>query len=119
MSREDSMTLKLEKENWHPYLDRLSKALVNARAEVKVNSPQTGSQTEAEWIPAIGVTYDPKNDIIDVALEGLDHLIQKPREVYVELAGHAVTNLDVVDGDGVQHVIKFKESLMLPHAGRG
>jgi hypothetical protein len=37
------------------------------------------------WL--LGISYDPKDDIIEIALEGVDHLIPKPREVYVEENG--------------------------------
>ena len=35
-------------------------------------------------MPLIGVTYDPKSDLVEIALEGLDHMIGRPREIYVQ-----------------------------------
>jgi hypothetical protein len=68
---------------------------------------------EAEWAPIIGVTYDPKDDLIDVELEGLDHMIHKPRELYVE-NGIGVASLGIVDADGARQIVKFKDPMMLP-----
>jgi hypothetical protein len=38
-------------------------------------------------VSLIGLVYDPQDDIVEVALEGLDHMIHKPRELYVEEEG--------------------------------
>jgi Family of unknown function (DUF5335) len=65
----------------------MSKALVGKRAEIEIASLQLDDEIEAEWLPLIGITYDPKDDIIEVALEGVDHVINKPREVWVDKDG--------------------------------
>ena len=43
-----------------------------------------GNQVRSDWLPLIGVTYDPKDGLVEIALEGLDHMIRGPREIYVE-----------------------------------
>jgi hypothetical protein len=41
----------------------------------------------------IGITYDPGDDLVKVALEGLDHMIRRPRDIYVEIgAGTLATS---------------------------
>jgi hypothetical protein len=77
--RSRTMAKKLEKSQWRVYFDRMSKTLVGKRAEIEVASLKLGDQIEAEWLPLLGISYDPKNDIIEIALEGVDHLIHKPR----------------------------------------
>jgi Family of unknown function (DUF5335) len=37
-------------------------------------------QTQAEWLPLLGISYDPRDDVVDIALDGLDHMIHKLRE---------------------------------------
>jgi hypothetical protein len=108
------MTTKLEKPIWRPYFDRVSKTLVGKRAEIEVAALNLGAQVEAEWLPLIGITYDPKSDAIEVAVEGHDHLIRKPREVWVEEQGGELSSLAVVDADGVRQIITLKDPLMLP-----
>lgn len=105
---------KLEKTQWHPYFDNVSKILDGKRAEVEVASLQLGDQVEAEWLPLIGITYDQKDDIIEVALEGLDHMIAKPREVYVDQDAVLLTSMEVVDQDNVHQIIRLRDPLMLP-----
>jgi len=105
---------KLEKSMWQSYLDQVSKALDNKRAEIKVQSLALGDQIEAEWLPLLGLTYDPKSDIVEVLLEGLDHLIHKPKEVYVDRDLSGLASLEVIDKDEVRQIVRLRDPLMLP-----
>ena len=75
------MAKKLEKSQWSVYFDLISKALTGKRAEIEGASLKLGDQIEAEWLPLFGISYDPKDDAIALALEGHNHLIYKPREI--------------------------------------
>jgi Family of unknown function (DUF5335) len=110
------MARKLERAGWRPFLDRVSKGIAGKQAEIEVASLDLGDQLEAEWVPLIGLVYDPKDDIVEVAVEGLDHLIHKPRELYVEEEGGELLSLEVIDEDGTRSIIKLKDMLMLPVA---
>lgn len=106
--------LKLEKEEWRVFFDYMSKGLIGKRAEIEVASLALGAQVEAKWLPLLGIVYDPKNDLVEIALEGLDHMIRAPREVYVDQGPVGLVSLEVVDSDGVRNVIQLREPLMLP-----
>jgi len=108
------MARKLEKSQWRTYFDRMSKALAGKRAEIEVASLKLGDEIEAEWLPLIGITYDPKDDILEIALEGIDHLINKPREVWVEENGLELSSLEVIDADGARQIVVLRDPLMLP-----
>jgi hypothetical protein len=112
--RSRTMAGKLEKSQWRAYFDRMSKALVGKRAEIEVASLKLGDQIEAEWLPLFGITYDPKDDILEIALDEVDHLINKPREVYVEEESLELTSLEVVDADDVRQIVVLRDPLMLP-----
>jgi hypothetical protein len=105
---------KLEKTAWHPYFDHVSKILDGKRAEIEVASLRIGDQIEAEWLPLLGIVYDPKDDIIEIVLEGLDHMIHKPQEVYVDQEAVLLTSMEVIDADGVRQIVKLRDPLMLP-----
>jgi len=105
---------KLDKKEWQPFFDRLSKTMEGKQAEIEVASLTLGDQVEAEWPPLLGVTYDPKDDILEVALEGVDHLISKPREIYVDGSPIELTGLEVIDADGIKQIVKLRDPLMLP-----
>jgi hypothetical protein len=105
---------ELEKSEWHRYFDRMSKGLLGARAEIEVASLKLDDQLQAEWAPLLGIVYDPKDDVLEVALDRLDRLIPKPREVYVDEGPPGLTSFEVIDSDGASHIVRLREPLMLP-----
>jgi hypothetical protein len=107
-------TRKLEKSEWHSFFDAMSEFLQGKVAYVEAASLKLGDQAAAEWLPLIGITYDPRSDVLEVALEEYDHLIQKPREIYLDEGPAGLAGLEVADADGVKHIVQLKEELMLP-----
>jgi Family of unknown function (DUF5335) len=105
---------KLDKKEWKPFFEGISKVLPAKQAEVEVLSLNLGDQVEAEWLPLIGLTYDPKDDLLDVALDGVDHMIPKPREIYVEDGGVGLASVAVVDVEGKRHLVKLRDPIALP-----
>jgi hypothetical protein len=105
---------QLPKNQWQSYCDRISKVLEGKRAEIEVASLSLGDQVAAEWLPIFGITYDPKDDIVEVALEGLDHLIHKPRSLAVDEGDLGLISLAITDAEGRSHIVKLKDPLMLP-----
>jgi hypothetical protein len=108
------MNQKIEKSGWRAALDRASKSLSGKRAEIEIAALNLGDHIAAEWLPIIGLTYDSRDDIIEVALDGLDHIISQPHELYFQLEGGQVAAVEIIDMKGVQHIVKFREPLMLP-----
>lgn len=104
---------KLEKQQWHAYFDRASKSITGKRAEIEVASLAIGDQIEAEWLPLLGIVYDPKDDAVEVLLEGLGHLIRRPREVHVDESLGGLAGVIVVDADDVRHIVRLRDPLML------
>ena len=107
-------TRKLDKSQWRTFLDRFSKTLEGMQAEIEVASLSLGHQVEAAWLPFYGITYDPNDDIVEIALEGLDHMIPKPREIFLEDGTGGLTSLEIVDAEGTRQIVKLREPLMLP-----
>jgi Family of unknown function (DUF5335) len=105
-------TRKLDKKQWRTFFDGISTTLEGKEAEIEVASLRLGDQVEAEWLPLLGIAYDPNDDIVEVALEGLDHLIPKPRDIYDAPGG--LVALEIVDADDVRQIVKLRDPLMLP-----
>ena len=110
--------LSVPKSEWRPFFDRMSKALLGKRAEVEVTSLDLGDQITAEWIPMFGITYDSRDDLLDVALDRVDHLIRHPKEIVVEEGPMGVVSVAVVDKEGVRQVVKIREPLLLPASSK-
>src|SRR5580700_9196810 len=109
---------KLEKAQWRSFFDRMASALEGKQAEIEVASLNLGDQIEAEWQELIGISYDPKDDVIEVALEGIDHLIHKPRDIYIDDGAQTLTSLEIIDAEGTEQIIKLRDPLLLPPPGR-
>jgi hypothetical protein len=105
---------RLEKTQWREFFDQLSKLLIGRQVEIEVASLALGSQIEAKGLPLLGIAYDPKNDILEIALEGIDHLIHKPREIYVDGNPVELAGLEVIDTEGTRQIIQLRDSLALP-----
>jgi hypothetical protein len=105
---------KLDKKEWRPFLDGISKVLEGEQAEIEVVSLALGDQIEAKWLPFLGITYDPKDDVVEIGLEGVDHLIEHPREIYVDDNVNGIVSLEIVDAEGARQILKLKEPLALP-----
>jgi Family of unknown function (DUF5335) len=107
-------TRKLDKTQWRTFFDRLSATLEGKQAEIEIASLRLGDQVQADWLPLFGIAYDPNDDIVEVALEGLDHLIYKPRELYAEEGPGGLTALEIIDADDVKQIVKLRDPLRLP-----
>jgi hypothetical protein len=113
-----SELLTVPQAEWRPFFDRMSRALLGQWAEIEVASLELGDQIVVEWIPMIGITYDSGDDLLDVALDRSNHLIRHPRQIVVEQVPTGVASVAVIDGDGVQQVVRLKMPVMLaPPAG--
>ena len=104
---------KLDKAEWRSFFDRLSKALEGQRAEIETTSLSLGAQVQADWVPIIGLVYDPKDDLVELALDGLDHLIHKPRDVYIDEQADMVGSLEIIDATNASNIVKFKAPVAL------
>src|ERR1700722_8087073 len=95
------MTIRrLEKPQWRPFLMPSSNC----------SRPRT---PRSRWPRSIWVTRRRQNgcrclasatinDVVDIVLDGLDHMISKPREIYLDNGAAALTRLEIVDADGVR-----------------
>src|SRR5260370_521496 len=105
---------KLDKSEWRAFCDRMSKGLIGKQAEIEIASLALGSHVQSEWLPLLGIVYDPKSDVIEIALDGLDHMIPRPRELYVDIGPGRMANLEIVDNGGVRQIVRLPDPLMLP-----
>ena len=106
----------LPKSEWRTFFDRMSSALLGKWAKIEVASLDLGDQIVAESLPMLGITYDSRDDVLDVALDRLNHLIRHPEEILVEETPTGLASVAVIDRDGTRQVVKLKEPLMLPYA---
>ena len=104
----------VDKSNWQAAADLLSKAIHGQPARVEIASRQLGDQVEAEWAPLLGITYDPKDDLFEIQLEGVDHLVSHPRLFAVRERDGLAESLMVIDGEGTEHIVQLRVPIALP-----
>ena len=107
---------QLGKSRWQEYFEHVSRALGAKLAEVEVTGLGLGAQVEAEWLPLVGISYDPSDDVLMVMLEGMEHPIRQPKQIHVEQDVESLWSIQAVDADGLHHILLLKDPLKLPHA---
>ena len=105
---------QLAKAQWQAYFDRTSKALGAKQVQIEVTGLGLGDQIEADWIPLLGLSYDPKNDVFAVIAEGVDHLIHHPKQIHIDHELDWLLSLEVIDAEDNRHIILLKDPLSLP-----
>ena len=105
---------ELRRGEWRRYCDRISKSLLGKRVELEVISLDLGDRQETRWLPLLGIVYDAKSDVFEIALEGVDHLISHPREVYVEETPRGLVALEIISADETRQIVRLREPLPLP-----
>ena len=105
---------KLDKSAWQGFFDRVSRALAGKSAEIEVASLSLDDQIAVEWLPLLGIAYDPKDDLVEIALEGVDHLIPAPQEIYVDGGPSGLETVGIVDKDGARQIVRLRDALELP-----
>lgn len=109
----------LARSEWGAFVDRLSRLLEGSLTEIEVAALGIGDQRQTEWLPLLGLAFDPKSDLFEVAVQGLDHLIRDPESLVVQQEGALVRSLVVATRSGDRHVLRFREPLSLPPPGAG
>ncbi|WP_303908513.1 DUF5335 domain-containing protein [Thiohalomonas denitrificans] len=107
-------TTQLENSQWQTYFDQLARISRKQQVYIEAIGLGIGSQTESEWLPLIGITFDPKNDLLEVATERVDHLVRHPTRIQVQYEADGLHNVEVIDAEGNQQIIRLREPLKLP-----
>jgi hypothetical protein len=105
---------QLAKTQWQAYFDRLSKALGAKQVQIEVTGLGLGDQIEADWIPLVGLSYDPKNDVFAVIAEGVDHLIRHPKQIHIDQEVDWLLSIEAIDAEDNRHIVLLKNPLSLP-----
>ena len=106
-------TRALTRAEWRSYCDRVSRAVAGRRAELDVASLELGDRVEARWLPLLGVVFDARGDVLEIALDGVGHSIVSPREIVVEETQRGLVALEIVAADDSVEILRFREPLLL------
>ena len=108
----------IHRSEWQAFFNRLSDTLTGKWAEVEVSSLDLGDQIVAEWVPMYGITFEPKDDLLDVAFDRFNHFIRHPQDIVVEEDGSSILSIAVVDREGEKQVVRLKQPLAVSQPTR-
>ncbi len=103
----------IPREQWTRYFDDFSKRFLRddspEAATVEVLDTSVGDQEMVRGARVIGVTYDHADNLLDLALERVDHLIFHPTEIWVtEEPNGFVREIAVVREDGSREIVHLE-----------
>ena len=98
--------------DWVSQLEQLTKERQGQSVTIEILHPAYGDMPETEHLPFAYASYDPKDDVLVIAVGGntakypvvLRHLISHPTEVDVDVDNGG---LKVVDKDGTTTITSF------------
>ena len=106
--------LKLKRPMWYSFCNGVSIELAGKRAEIEIASLDLGAQVIARWLPLLALVYDRRNDSLQIAIDGLDHVVLKPRELYAEYGPRGLQSVGILDSEGAWQILLLRDPLSLP-----
>jgi hypothetical protein len=105
---------RLARIQWRALCDRVSKAAANQSAELEIVSLDIGDRVEARWLPLYGLSFDARADVLEIALAGIDHLIEHPVDLRIEETPRGLVAIEITRADGTEEVLQLRNPLPLP-----
>ena len=105
---------KLDNSEWSEYFDKVSKTIGSKNVEIEIAGLSLGDQIEVTSMPLNGLTYDSKNDLLEVVTESVDHIIKHPKVIHTDYSADGLHSVEVIDADNNHQIIKFTEPVALP-----
>ena len=111
-----------ERSEWSTLTDRLSADHAGHDATIEVIDAEGGDNPMVERLPFESITYDPRDDVLVVAVGGraprypvvLRHLIRHPQEILFDLTQRGAA-LKITDSEGTTTLV----SLLRRQPGEG
>jgi hypothetical protein len=109
------MTETLDRTEWQNALDKLTAEHEGEHVTIELLDPEVGHQHEADRLPFAYINYDPKDDVVIVAVGGrsprhpvvLRHMVWHPVEVDLAVDVIPEPAVRVVERDGTTTLVIF------------
>jgi hypothetical protein len=116
------MIQKLVRSEWKPYFDYISRYIPSPtmgikNVQIEVESLEFGDQKLTHGILE-GLNYDPREDILYIFTEHLEHLVYNPIEIYIDGDIGGLSSVAIIDDEGYSHIVILKDPLRLPSEAR-
>ena len=108
--------MTLPRDRWQEQLDELTEQFAGGSVTIELLDQEFGDEEEVERLPLAYVAYDPKDDVVIVAVGGqsarypvvLRHIVDDPQRIAVDPLGEgedAPVGIDVAGGDGGRTIV--------------
>ena len=110
------MAREIQREEWQRYFEDFSRGQPDFLANVEVLGGELGAETEAAGTHLAAITYDRKDDIVVIGLDGaadaiaeeVEHVIDRPQRITVdEEEGEGSIAFEIEDAEGVRTVLRL------------
>jgi Family of unknown function (DUF5335) len=110
-------TDELPRAGWQAQLDELTRQHEGHDVTIELLDRDLGDEEEVERLPLSYIGFDPKDDVVIVAVGGRDgrypvvlrHLVEHPQRILADSsADDGRVALDVVDGEGDHTIITIR-----------
>jgi hypothetical protein len=105
----------IPRSEWQGYFERYTREHLNPTGEdhetavVELLSPELGDQIEASRLPLLGLTYDPKSNAFELAMDEIEHLVFRPSEIaVVEEPDGFIAALEIRQDDGTREIVRLQ-----------
>jgi hypothetical protein len=117
---------ELPAETWRDFFQRLSSQYRGYAVTIEAVSRDYGDQLQAEALPLAYLEYDPKDDVLIIALDSRDgrdapvlrHMIEHPQRILADEVNDDVPwAIDAFAEDGTQTIVTLYRRPVLPPSG--
>ncbi|MDP9813354.1 hypothetical protein J2W42_006227 [Rhizobium tibeticum] len=97
----------LAKAEWATYFSHLHEAVQSKEIKIEVVGATVGDQILVKSSPLLGATYEPKEDMLELSVKGMTHVVERPRKITVQDEEGEVVAIEVIDFAERQQILTF------------
>ncbi len=97
----------LAKAEWAAYFSHLHEAVQGKEIKIEIVGATVGDQILVKSTPLLGATYEVKQDMLELLVEGMTHVIERPRKITVQDEEGEVVAIEVLDLADRHQILTF------------
>jgi hypothetical protein len=109
------MASEIPRDDWQAYFEDFSRDQPDYLAKVEILSGEIGAETEAEGTHLAAITYDRKDDIVVIGLDGaaddvpeeVQHVIDRPVKIAADEGAGGEIAFEIEDAEGTKTVLRL------------
>ncbi len=109
------MASEIPRDDWQAYFEDFSRNQPDYLAQMEILSAELGAETEATGTHLAAITYDRKDDIVVIGLDGradgvaeeVEHVIDRPVKITVDDSGDGEISFEIEDAEGTRTVLRL------------